>query len=112
MLREEDGTHWTAQGEGAGVMARKIMADAGHPNWYDERPPIAGGSGGVLEVGASVMAPKPPNVRDAPAKPWRSSTSRYRSGRYWDLPKLPTKSGSFAWPSNWRMACDSPRWNQ
>jgi hypothetical protein len=59
VLREEDGTHWTAQDEGAGVVARKIMADAGHPNWYDERPSIAGGSGGVLEVGASDMAPTP-----------------------------------------------------
>jgi len=34
-----------------------------------------------------------------------------RSGWYWDSPKPPTKVGSFVWPSSWRTAWDSPRWN-
>src|SRR5687767_11251401 len=38
-------------------------------------------SGVVNVAGGAGMAPKPPDVRSAPARPWRFSGSRWRCGR-------------------------------
>jgi DNA invertase Pin-like site-specific DNA recombinase len=43
-------------------------------------PSIAGGCDDSHDVSASEMAPKPPNVRRAPAEPWRSSVRREGGG--------------------------------